>query len=275
MDVTDTDLQAKMAERSLLWRDPPRDMDGPAPTDKRTRSHQAVMKQCSNSKVPGYSGFLPSAHAEDIYGCTQATATRVAAQEQAHRRAQLEEQERLRRERQGGATAAGKASGVVIPDDHPLGKSRSNIVRNHWVPTIPGYSGYVPGKAAENVIGGGITAACRLAGRAIAEREKTNLLPDSAPSVSLQDNVRQSYIKEFAEEEVERTAVAIRQRKENKIPGYQGHIPRKVGDSIFGANFAAINDISAELCEDRLRNPHDHFSRVCMPQFPPPKKLRD
>mmetsp|Transcript_60234 Transcript_60234/g.111677 ORF Transcript_60234/g.111677 Transcript_60234/m.111677 type:complete len:282 (-) Transcript_60234:52-897(-) len=280
MAAADADTQAKLAERSLLWRDVPPDEFGPTLEDKKARAHQAVLKQCSNARVPGYCGFLPSAHAEDIYGCTQAAALQVAAEEQTRRRAQREEQEERQRQRARRGIpqpAAGKPLDVVIPDDHPLGKSRSNIVRSHWVPTIPGYCGHIPGKEAENIIGGGITATCRLAGRAIAERERTTL--------SFEDNPEQNRIKEirFAPghsgdgtdaEEVERFATSIQQRKINKIPGYQGHIPRLQGDSIFGANFSAVNQISADLCEDRLRNPHDHFSRVCMPQFPPPKQLR-
>jgi len=274
MATTAADTQAKLAERSLLWRDAPPDEFGATPEDPKARAHQAVLKQCGNARVPGYSGFLPSAHAEDIYGCTQAAALRAAAEEQTRRRAQREEQEERQR-RRGAPPKVGKPPDVVIPDDHPLGKSRSNIVRSHWVPTIPGYCGHVPGKGAENIIGGGITATCRLAGRAIAERERTTL-PLEADG---------HYVKElrFApgrssdiddSEDVERLATSIQQRRLDKIPGYQGHVPRLQGDSIFGANFSAVNQISADLCEDRLRNPHDHFSRVCMPQFPPPKQLR-
>lgn len=56
------------------------------------------------------------------------------------------------------------------PEPHPLGKAKAGIVRHYWVPTIPGYSGYIPGKHAENIHGGGIIHTCQMAGRAIAER---------------------------------------------------------------------------------------------------------
>jgi hypothetical protein len=171
--------------------------------------------------------------------------------------------------------------GARMPDDHPLGRSRSNIVRNHWVPTIPGYSGFIPAKEAENIVGGGMTASCRLAGRAIAERSK---MKDPAATVTVQDGKDRTRIVDYYQElnhdqngltpERSRLVGHLHEHCSGKIPGYTGFIPRVRGESMYGARGAEINRIAAEICEDRIVNPSDHGRRCCAPQFPEPRKLR-
>lgn len=161
--------------------------------------------------------------------------------------------------------------GVAMPDDHPLGRSRSNITRNHWIPTIPGYSGFIPAKEAESCIGGGMTATCRMAGRAIAERRP---MQDLAP-VKNDDFWRDRVTEENGVTEARSRVVShLRGHCEGKIPGYTGFIPRVHGESIFGAKAADVNKMAADYCEDHAYNPTDHGKKCCAPQFPDKRKLR-
>jgi len=114
--------------------------------------------------------------------------------------------------------------------------SRSHIVRNHWVSTVPGYTGHVPGKGPETVVGAGVMGTCAMAGRAIAER---NLSQSPLPPEEQQDRL-------------------IRQMREHcsgKMPGYTGHVPRVHGESIYGAGVTAAGALAADYCADRVANP--------------------
>merc|ERR1719478_1576688 len=141
-----------------------------------------------------------------------------------------------------------------------MGRSRSTIQRNHWVPTIPGYGGFIPAKDAESCIGGGMTKTCRLAGRAIAERQ---IMQEAAPTANA-DVSRGRLVDELSHDEngvtAERSRLVshLRSHCGGKIPGYMGFIPRVHGESIFGAGAAAVNKMAADYCEDRLLNPTDH-----------------
>jgi len=243
----------------------------PPPDDKGERTSRAIEEQCLNSRMPGYTGFLPSARAEDVYGRTQAAAGRASVQEQ-ERRHRQRQGEVLRQHSEpprnsGGQSAAARAvdgraalEATIAPDEHPLGRSRAGVTRNHWVPTIPGYGGFIPGKEAENVCGGGMAASCKMAGRAIAERR-------SHTDDALGDD------RAFTPER-HRIAAHLRDHCSRQIPGYMGHVPRIHGESIIGGTVRAINLIAADLCEDRAFNPLDHGATCCAPQFPEPRKLR-
>jgi hypothetical protein len=171
-----------------------------------------------------------------------------------------------------------------MADDHSLGRSKSNIVRSHWVPTIPGYGGFIPAKEAENIHGGGISRTCRLAGRAIAERGLRKDPLDSAPGVTVDDGLERTRIVDYYQElnhdqnglthERSRLVDHLRGHCSGKIPGYTGFIPRVHGESMYGARAAEINRIASDICEDRIVNPADHGRRCCAPQFPEPRKLR-
>lgn len=258
--------------------DPPRE---PPSTDERwrparptaaeeltqqQRSEKAIANQCTNARVPGYRGFIPGARAESIYGRTECCKGQAAAETAVWRRGQQQERQfaasrtgqgtekpwaqATRGESQEGA-AIGRytidppgsgaherpgSEGLVGPSDHPLVASQAPMVRNHWVPTVPGYTGHIPGKGPEPVCGAGIIGTCRMAGRAIAER---NLVQSALPP----------------EEEKARLTTQIREHCSGKMPGYSGHVPRKHGESIFGARSAAAALLSAEYCEDRIYNP--------------------
>merc|ERR1719221_303994 len=144
------------------------------------------------------------------------------------------------RARSGSATPSSQAGrgsppalGEALPEEHPLGRSVAKMGNGHWVPTIPGYGGYIPAKHAENICGGGIIHTCKMAGRAIAER---NPLHEQHPPVTLQDDMKRSRVKEFyhawnrpdgSEPRPEHVQLAsdVREHCSTKIPGYMGHVP--------------------------------------------------
>lgn len=252
------------------------------PEHKAERSWKAIKEQCSNGRVPGYTGFIPSQRAEDVFGHTQADVGKHTVNEQARRRANTQPP---------GAVAAGQASRGSTPgerpekpsfaDDHPLGKSRSEMVRNHWVPTIPGYGGYVPGKYAENVNGGGMTHTCRLAGRAIAERNPQHVQREP---ITIQDYAKKSRMADYyhasnqhnehTHPEKVRLASDVREHCGRQIPGYMGHVPRIHGESIYGGTARNVNMLAADFVDDRAFNPDSHQSMCCKPQVPKSRQLR-
>lgn len=229
-----------------------------------------------NARMPGYTGFIPSSRAEDVCARTQAAVGRAARDAQLWRR----RPDFVKAEPPPEVRTPKKVldfQGSGFDDDHPLGRSKSSITRNHWVPTIPGYSGFIPAKDAESCIGGGMTKTCRLAGRAIAERKPGgDVIPD-APLVQYGGGncVRAALGDENGvSEERSRLVDHLRGHCGGKIPGYMGFIPRVRGESIFGAKATDINKMAADYCEDRAFNPTDHGKKCCAPQFPEPRKLR-
>lgn len=245
--------------------------------DQRTRTHKSIVGQCMNSRIPGYTGYIPSARAEDVYGKTTAAAGRTAAVEQARRREQLEQQQQqaqmlLLQQQQAGPGSGASTPAPRMVDEHPLGASRAQVHRNHWVPTVPGYSGFIPGKHAENVHGGGVIHTCKMAGRAIAARSEP---PRPMAAITLQDGSFY-YSRGGGPEQHEKAQLAtnVREHCSRQIPGYTGHIPRVHGESIFGATAKTANLIAADFMDDRILNPSSHGPAFCAPQFPGSQKLR-
>lgn len=253
------------------------------PPDQRERTRVAVMEQCLNSRIPGYTGFLPSARAEDIYGRTQADVGRSAVTEQTRRQhlretATSEALAAMDTRRSGLRTPSSAAETMApAPDAHPLGKSRAEIVRHHWVPTIPGYGGFVPAKHAENICGGGIIHTCKMAGRAIAERTAP---PDVLPPVTQQDDLQRSRLNEYFltqknADKPGKLAADLRDHCAKQIPGYMGFIPRVKAESIYGSTVRGVNLIAADFCEDRIFNREAHGDMCnAPPQVPRAKQLR-
>lgn len=270
--------------------DPPRERPGTdqrwrpsrpqadAELSQQQRSEKAVSDQCTNARVPGYKGFIPGAKSESVYGCTECNKGVAAAETEAWRRQQHQQRQRdaerrsqegsmpwaqaTRGESQAGATIGrytidGPGSGARElfeptpgPSEHPLVSSRSRIVRNHWVPTVPGYTGHVPGKGPETVVGAGVMGTCMMAGRAIAER-----------------NFGQSPLP--PEEQQDRLIRQMREHCSGKMPGYAGHMPRVHGESIFGARATAAGVLAADYCTNRVANPPPD-GNICIPK----KQLR-
>eukprot|EP00928_Gymnodinium_smaydae_P009513 TRINITY_DN13573_c1_g1_i1.p1 TRINITY_DN13573_c1_g1~~TRINITY_DN13573_c1_g1_i1.p1 ORF type:complete len:328 (-),score=49.24 TRINITY_DN13573_c1_g1_i1:117-1100(-) len=149
------------------------------------------------------------------------------------------------------------------PDEHPLGKSMATIVRHHSVPTLPGYGGFVPAKYAENVHGSGVIGTCKKAATSISERiGPPQLQRTHAPSGhSDPDGALQLVSK-------------VREHCGRPIPGYQGHVPRVEGESIFGARQTETHKIGADFFEDRICGTPGVQQRTCPPQVPRARKLR-
>lgn len=248
------------------WR-PAREPELP-PQDQRERSSRAMIDQCLSSRMPGYTGFIPSARAEDVYGRTQAAVGRTVVEEQQRRHMQKPPSPAALGTRTSTRPGTGLTQGAEAPADHPLGKSQACMVRNHWVPTIPGYGGYVPGKHAENICGGGIIHTCKMAGRAIAERTP---MSDPLPPVAMEDYHGQNLTDG---PERERLARDIRMHCAKQIPGYMGFVPRIKGESIYGTTARQANLLAADFCEDRIYNPENHGPSCCGPQKPKPLRLR-
>lgn len=251
------------------------------PEARHERAQKAVHDQCHNARIPGYTGFIPGARAEDIYGHTAAHTGRKAVGEHHRRTLHRSTLNASREEAPSPAESSRRQAGggYDAPAEHPLGKSVTSVTRNYWVPTIPGYSGYLPGKTAENICGGGIIHTCKLAGRTIAERSQVQeQLAAGGAQDSAQRNLADEAYSHFSDGgphpmDVQR-ASAISDHLGAVIPGYTGHIPRVKGESIYGATFRARNQISAELVQDRIFNPEEHARSCCNPQAPPPRKLR-
>lgn len=281
--------------QDLRWR--PARAASETPHGHHERSWKAVSDQCMNAKVPGYTGFVPSATAEHIFGHTSASVGRTAVLEQLKRHQQpnltLDIPLHLNATDMTGqcsskcctskaASAAPLVESSTTPSEHPLGKSQVLLLRNHWVPTIPGYSGHIPGKNAENICGGGIIHTCKLAGRVIAER----CVPTGVQSpVNMQDDAQRSRLIDFyherngaegsqtAQERV-KLATSIREHCSKQIPGYTGHIPRVSGESIYGGTARSTNLIAAAYCDDKIFNPESHGRVCCGPQVPGARQLR-
>lgn len=256
----------------LRWRrDPGRSQEsGVEPPDRREQTWNAMTGQISNARMPGYTGFVPSARAEDVYGRTHGATSRAALREQFRGR------ERRERVPEPRSTPPPEEAFEVSRSDPEAG--RVHVTRNHWVPTIPGYGGFIPAKDAENIVGGGITASCRMAGRAIAERRPMGEPPvpltvhDQAERGRVADFFHSQNVGKLSDEQ--RLSEQYRGHCARQIPGYTGHVPRIAGESIYGSTARGANLLAADLCDDRLANPSDHFRTACAPQFPEARKLR-
>jgi len=278
----------------LRWRAPRTAPE--VPHEPQERTWKAVTDQCLNARMPGYTGFVPSANAEHIYGCTKASVghTAVLTQQTRHGQSMPSLEATVERdtaessrphhaESSGGSKPASQSLRAnAMPSEHPLGMSRAAMMHNHWVPTIPGYGGHIPGKHAENICGGGIIHTCKMAGRAIAER---NPLPPPKRPVGMQENLphdrlvdchharNSAQTADFRDDRA-KLAAGIREHCSRQIPGYTGHIPRVNSESIYGATARSANLIAADHCDDRIFHPEEHARRFCEPQGPGPRQLR-
>jgi len=269
-------------EEDLKWR--PSQRPERVPEDPSARTWKAVSDQCRHSRVPGYTGFIPAARAEDVFGRTAAAVGEHSVYEQ-DRRERLRSTsapgggntgaagQRPSRPSSSGSGGGGGGGSMRAPLDleHPLGRSQCFVQKGHWVPTIPGYSGYIPGKHAENICGGGIIHTCKMAGRAIAERSP---LMDAPSQDAMSRQMPRSLQDGEPHPEQVRLASHIREHCERHIPGYSGHVPRVHSDSICGATFRHQNFLAADLAQDKIFNPERHIRDHCAPQAPGARRLR-
>merc|ERR550514_134130 len=95
---------------------------------------------------------------------------------------------------------------------------------------IPGYTGYVPGKYPENVLG--------------ATHQRGNEL-------SLLACDRRSFPEEVG---AKYNPGGLRTRDGYNVPGYTGFVPGKYADNVFGHVFARINATSTVVKQDQARD---------------------
>jgi hypothetical protein len=153
---------------------------------------------------------------------------------------------------------------------------RVKIQRNHWVPPVPGYSGFVPARYSENICGGGLTHTAKMCARAINERRP----PETEHlKLTVQDDVlRERMVNHFHDTnkndatENRRLIDNYKKHCSTKFPGYTGHIPRRDGDSVFGATACRANLVCQDIAVDKLENPYNHFTATVAPQFPAPRQ---
>jgi len=150
------------------------------------------------------------------------------------------------------------------------------IQRNHWVPPVPGYSGFVPARYSENICGGGLTHTAKMCARAINERRppETEHLKKTVQDDVLRERLVAHFHETNKNDMAENSRLVDNYKKHcsTKIPGYTGHIPRKDGESVFGATACRANLVCQEIAVDKLENPSDHFTKTVAPQFPAPRQ---
>merc|ERR1712232_195057 len=257
-------LPPEKPEFDIRWQNPRRWHD--VPEERADRTKYAIEQQCLQARMPGYKGYIPSVRARSMYMRTPAELGKAAALEQAN----LGQNSGGATEANHGASSPALAgSKASFPDDHPLGKSRAPIIRSYSVPTIPGYSGYVPAKYPENIHGGGILQTCKLANRAIAER-----LPPLDPHDprTAADLARTGLSDHRGERE--KVADVTRAHCARPIPGYGGFVPRVNSESICAARFSQINAIAADFCDDRVLGESHQHHHSAPPQVPKQRQLR-
>merc|ERR1719253_2447830 len=126
--------------------------------EARNRGLATLAQQCVG-KIPGYTGYVPGKDAESVFGATYARAGEKAAAAstgRAQERTYRAERERLL----WGAAAEERAQSMPpglgsrdLRTGPFLEKAKTRVVRRYWVPSLPGYAGYVPGKESDNVHG--------------------------------------------------------------------------------------------------------------------------
>jgi len=245
------------------------------PDDPADRTRYAIEQQCLQARIPGYKGYIPSVKSRSIFMRTPSQLGDAAALEQSKVRqdvggAALVSGGGMASDHAASSPApAGCATATVHPDEHPLGKSRADIVRSYSVPTIPGYAGYVPAKIAENIHGGGLSQTLKTSNRVIAER-----LPPLDPNDprTAADLARIGLGDDHSKHH--RVASTMGAHCARPIPGYMGHVPRIGSESVFGARFTHANTIAKDFCDDRVFGEHTQHHHSAPPQVPKQRQLR-
>jgi hypothetical protein len=226
-----------------MWKPPPREERlAKTLSCPQLRANTAVLAQQAAGKIPGYSGYIPAKDAENVFAGTYANVGEMAAEVSVFRANQRHErylENETRKEAENTqrlelARSRSETRGEMGKNAH-----RTFLNRNYWVPSVPGYAGYVPAVRSENVFGRTFAEINEKAQRSVAIRSEPQL------EVPLEQKM----------------AAVFKQYREHcarPIPGYHGHIPGKVGESIFGFRFPVANALSAEArhYEDFPTFPH-------------------
>jgi len=132
--------------------------------------------------------------------------------------------------------------------------------------------GFVPARYSENICGGGLTQTAKLAQRAIKERRppESEILKKTVQDDEKRDRLVNHFHESNRDDMAEKARLVEHYKKHcsTKIPGYTGHIPRKDGDSVFGATACRAHLVCQDIAVDKLENPYTHFDKNVNPQFP-------
>jgi hypothetical protein len=216
-----------------LWKPPPRDERLARTISCPTlRANTGVLAQQAAGKIPGYAGYVPAKDAESVFGGTYAQIGEKSASAAVFRAeercAKYEHNETLlatkRAAEQRTRSEPRKYDGAVLDG---LNGRQTFFNRNYWVPSIPGYAGYRPSVQSENVFGRTYAGINTLAEKAIDLRSTQPVYKNHEDQMT---SVFQLY-----------RDIAAR-----PIPGYQGHIPGKEGERIFGFRFPVANRLACE-----------------------------
>lgn len=141
----------------------------------------------------------------------------------------------------GGAAVPERAPVMTLAG--PLPMSRPVEIGHYPLTGVPGYTGYVPAKYAENVLGASHGRANALAMLAISRRGEPPVECDFA---------------------ARRNAYGLcAKRRGADIPGYTGHIPAKHATGVYGTTFANSNTLSTQVRrEQAVRRSHNAPSEV-------------
>jgi hypothetical protein len=213
-----------------MWKPPPRDerlartLSCPS-----LRANTAVLAQQAAGKIPGYSGYVPAKDAENVYGGTFAQVGEMSAAESVFRANQRGERHALNETlKQTKRAEEARIRSETVHEN--LGKNghRTFLDRGYWVPSVPGYAGYRPAVHSENAFGRTFAEINEKADELIKHRSLPP--PREVPMDEQMRTVFQLY----------------RDHCARPIPGYQGHIPGKAGESIFGHRFPRANFLAGE-----------------------------
>lgn len=102
-----------------------------------------------------------------------------------------------------------------------------DLLGHHPVSNLPGYTGHIPGKEAENVLGCSHVRANALAAAACSRRGELF--------------VEHDYVTR------KNPYGLLQKRRGGDVPGYTGHIPGKHATSVFGQTFAHSNEVATQV----------------------------
>lgn len=109
---------------------------------------------------------------------------------------------------------------------------------------IPGYSGYIPAKQPENVMGQVV---------ARANNQATYIVEQRTRPEEYRGNIRSH---------------GLVQRKGTNVPGYSGFVPGRFADNVFGHSQARCASISLVLKKQQLKQKNSHAAVWQAPHHP-------
>lgn len=226
-----------------------------------SQSWRAVARQCLNSSVPYYTGYIPSQRAESVQHASQKRcgddsieaqfANRVRRSTMGARSmstpAMIRAEERRKTMRDMEKACMEKASGPTkAPGRRGSMPCAVHLTHEYWVPPMPGYTGYVVGKKAENIMGGNLAYCAKEAARSINERP-----PRLAPHEEAE--YREVVGSLASPEKLQKAIKQVGDHCDRVIVGYRGHLPLMQSEPVFGGSWRRVCDTTKELYKTRPR----------------------